>query len=775
MLETLRDIIHEVNSAADLSTALNIAVQRIRRGMNTQVCTVYLVNEHCSRYVVAATSGLNEQAVGHSFQNVSQGLVGLVGLREEPINLENVADHPSFLPLSDTGDDRYCAFLGMPLIHQRRLLGVIALQRSECHKFSELEESLLVTLCTQLAGSVAHFQATMGMPFELPEPDDEAAANTACFHGTSGAVGACIGEAVVVMPPVDFQDIPDHGYECAEHELKQLENAINAVSSDIVSAAEQLAGRLPEEEQALFDVYLKVLSDNTFLNDIRRRIRDGLWVQAALKKVVEEYVSIFENMEDDYCKERVTDIKDIGCRILSYLQKNEYERIAYKPNTVLISEELSAAMLGEVPKEALVGLISTTGSGNSHVAILARALGVPTVMGAVDMPLAKIADQPIIVDGSLGHVYVAPSPSLVNYYQRIIAGDLQFQKKLDAIRDQPAITKDHCPLSLWINTGLSSDFTGLLDEGAAGVGLYRTELPFMLSDCFPSGAEQEALYRKQLLAFSPRPVTMRTLDIGGDKSLSYFPIHEANPFLGWRGIRVTLDHPELFLVQIKAMLKASVGLNNLRIMLPMVTTVAEVDEALTLITRAYNELSAEVPIVMPKIGVMIEVPAAVYITRAIAKRVDFISVGSNDLVQYLLAVDRNNPRVSNLYHCCHPAVLQALSSVVEGCKLEGRPVSICGEMAGNPATAILLLAMGFNALSMSAVSLLRVKWILRHISRAHAKAILEEVLTYDNATAVYQALQSRLYNDGLGEALGLSQPPTVETTSYCPNSVTSNG
>jgi phosphotransferase system enzyme I (PtsP) len=291
-------------------------------------------------------------------------------------------------------------------------------------------------------------------------------------------------------------------------------------------------------------------------------------------------------------------------------------------------------------------------------------------------------------------------------------------------------------------------------RGAEGVGLYRSEVPFMSNERFPSEKEQAAIYREQLAAFHPQPVTMRTLDIGGDKSLSYFPIKEQNPFLGWRGIRVTLDHPEIFLVQVRAMLKASEGLENLRILLPMISGVLELEESLHLIHRAWSEVRDEgVSVPMPPIGVMIEVPAAVYQIRELASQVDFISVGSNDLTQYLLAVDRNNPRVADLYDFLHPAVLQALRQVVDGTHAEGKSVSICGEMAGNPLAAVLLLAMGFDSLSMNATNLPKVKWLLRQITASKARELLDEVMRIDNPNVIGSTLNLALRNLGLGRVI----------------------
>ncbi|WP_299729594.1 phosphoenolpyruvate--protein phosphotransferase [uncultured Endozoicomonas sp.] len=760
MLNTLRNIVQEVSAASDLQMALEIIVQRVRGAMETEVCSVYLFDPENSTYTLMASEGLNPEAVGQVTLAHSEGLVGQVGLREEPMNLEDAASHPKFHYVQATGEERLTSFLGVPIIHNRNPLGVMVVQQVEQRRFDEHEEAFLVTMSAQLAGVIAHAQATGSITMVTSTLTTTAAPakkkKIARFKGSAGSTGVAIGHVVVVSPPADLSSVPDRTWKDLDQELTLLGDALIAVRAEMEDTAARLAGRLPEEERALFDVYQRMLDDRALGQEIRDRIRAGAWAQGALRQVIEEHVRNFEMMDDHYLRERAADVRDLGRRVLAYLQQGEHARVEYPENTILISEELSPVMLGEVPQDSLAGLVSIRGSGNSHVAILARALGVPTVMGVVDLPFHKLSGKKMIVDGNLGLVYSTPAQELLDYYVEVVEEENQFSKGLEAIADLPCETVDKHRIPLWVNTGLMTDTIRSLDRGAEGVGLYRTEVPFMVRDRFPSESEQEKIYRYQLESFHPRPVTMRTLDVGGDKSLSYFPIKEDNPFLGWRGIRVTLDHPEIFLVQVRAMLKASLGLDNLRIMLPMISSVFEVEEAQHLIHRAYEEVLAEGwSVKMPPVGVMIEVPAAVYIVKDLALRVDFLSIGSNDLTQYLLAVDRNNPRVSDLYHSFHPAVLKALQSVVNDAHEAGKTVSICGEMAGDPAAAVLLVAMGFDMLSMSAVNLLKVKWVLRKISMERAQEIFAELLQQDNAELIRSSLELALCKEGVGKVLGI--------------------
>jgi phosphotransferase system, enzyme I, PtsP len=412
---------------------------------------------------------------------------------------------------------------------------------------------------------------------------------------------------------------------------------------------------------------------------------------------------------------------------------------------------VTASRLAEVPRNHLSGVISAEGSSSSHVAILARSMGIPTVMGITGLPLADLENKKLVLDGYNGRVYISPSQPLQKEFIRLIQEEKELYAGLEELRDLPPQTPDGHHLPLHVNMGLMADIPSSINAGASGIGLYRTEVPFMIRDRFPSEEEQRMMYRSMLEAFAPRPVTMRTLDIGGDKNLPYFPVEEDNPFLGWRGIRITLDHPELFLVQLRAMLRAASGLNNLQIMLPMVSSLSEIIEAQRLLAQAYAEVTEEgTSIIMPKIGVMIEVPSAVYQARRFAERVDFLSVGSNDLTQYLLAVDRNNARVANLYDVLHPAVLLALQTVVQSAHAEHKPANICGEMAGDPAAAILLLGLGFNVLSMNATSIAKIKWVIRNFSLSRAEELVKEALLLHDGVAIRHLLEDALDQAGLG-------------------------
>jgi phosphotransferase system enzyme I (PtsP) len=753
MLDILRRIIQEVNAAPDLQKALDIIVQRVRTNVGVDVASVYLLDDEHGQYVLMATEGLRKDAIGKVRIPKGKGLIGMVAGREEPVNLEDAPSHPQYLFIVETGEQPYHGFLGVPIIQYRKVLGVLVIRQREYRKFGEEEEAFLVTLAAQLAGAITHAGAS-GEISRLLENRDEASVT---LRGLPGAPGLAIGQAMVVYPPRNLDAIPDRKPGDIQTEVEVFHQAVAAVQDDLRDYSNRMSGSLPAEDLALFDALLLMLESDSLVGKTVDRIRAGNWAPGALRATIADHVRVFETMEDAYLRERASDIRDLGRRIVTHIQNDRPAARPVYSSTVLVGKEISAGQLAEVPIEHLAGIVSTSGSSSSHVAILAQSLGIPAVMGVEDLPVARMEGQTLIADGYRGEVFVRPSELLRNEFLRLQAEESALINGLKEMADHPSVTPDGVPVPLYLNTGLVfSDIESSMHSESDGVGLYRTEIPFLIREQFPGEEEQLRIYRKALEAFAPRPVTLRTLDVGGDKMLSYFPVKEDNPFLGWRGIRISLDHPEIFLTQLRAMLRASVGLDNLTILLPMVSTVTEIDIAMTFITQAMGELIEEgMAVHRPPIGVMIEVPSAVYQVPAMARRVDYFSIGTNDLTQYLLAVDRNNSRVAGLYQSLHPAVLGAIKQVVDAAHQLGKPVSVCGEMAGDPAAALALLGLGVDSLSMSVSSLPRVKWVIRSFTRAEAQDLLRQVWTMEDPRAIRALYNSVLVQGGLG---GLVRP-----------------
>ncbi|RUO33551.1 phosphoenolpyruvate--protein phosphotransferase [Aliidiomarina sanyensis] len=750
MLTTLQRIVEVVNQAPDLDSALRAIVNRVRAALGSDVCSVYLADHDRQEFVLMATEGLKLDTHQRVSLQFGEGLISLAAQREEPLNFANAAEHPNFKLVESVGEEAYRAMLVAPIIHQRKVLGVLAVQQKKARAFSGEEEAFVVTLAAQLAAVIAHAEAK-GLVTGQHSPW------LRNLTGLAGAPGVAIGQAFIGKPAATLSSVVPRRTEYPWREIHKFRKAVLQTRMELRSLAEQVAEYVAEDTLAIFDVYQGMLDAASLGDAVEKKIKDGWMAQTAVKMVVEDFVAQFEGLDDPYLRERAVDVRDLGQRILSYLQERNGAQQSFPESCILVADEVTASMLASVPRDKLQGLVSLHGSANSHAAIMARSMGIPAVFGINEVPLTYLSERELIVDGYSGDVFVNPPAQLLEEYEVLRNEELELAAIVAEGRDQPAQTEDGVRVSLQVNAGMNVEHGQDRWGHYEGIGLYRTEIPFMMRERFPTEKEQLDLYRQTLRAHKKVPVVMRTLDIGGDKPLPYFPIQEENPFLGWRGIRMTLDHPEIFLVQVRAMLRASVGYENLNILLPMITTLDEVDEATRLINQAYFEVRNELAqsdkqeqLTRPLVGVMVEVPALLYQLEAVAKKVDFFSVGTNDLTQYLFAVDRNNARVASLYDTYNPALLHALQHIVERCEELRKPVSVCGEMAGDPGGALLLVAMGYRTLSMSTHNLDKIRWILRHVDSNVLQVLLTQALSCSHPDQVRRLVTLKLEALGLG-------------------------
>ncbi len=743
MIHRLQRIVQEVNRAPDIDRALNLITESLTRDLDADACTIFLASkEDPGIQVLKACSGLNPDIIGKVERRLGQGLIGTIAARAEAINLVDAPSHKDFMLVPDSGEADYPVYLGVPIIAHRDVLGVIAVQRAE-NAFNEDEEAYLTTLAAQLATSIERAES---------QGRFSALSATHMVKGVPGAPGMAIGVAMVLNRGVNLESVPDKKTDDVDSELVTFNEAVSKVCDELNQQAEKMRASLPEEECALFIAYAQMLSGGSLIEDTEKRIREGNWAPSSWRDTVEEHAYVFEQMEDSYLAERANDIRDLGLRVLRKLMLEQSQYLDFPDRTILVGDEVTATDLADVPADCLSGIVSAHGSSSSHVAILAHALGIPAVMGVPNLPVKQLDGVRLVVDGYNGSAYINPDRMVLDEYEQYLAEEAIIEQDLVGLKGQPAITTDNHPIRLMVNSGLMSDYTPSLRSGAEGVGLYRTEIPFQVRDRFPSEEEQYQIYRSVLQTFKGMPVVLRTLDVGGDKPLNYFPIREANPFLGWRGIRITLDHPEIFVTQVHAMLRANVGVNNLEILLPMISGSAELDESLFLINRVRAEIEEELgeSIRLPKIGAMIEVPSAVYQIEDICELVDFVSIGTNDLTQYLLAVDRNNENVADLYSSLHPAVLKAMCQIVKGARVSATPVSVCGELAGDPLGVMALLGMGIDTLSMSVGSLLRAKKVILSFSLSELVELLKQALEMPDAPSVRALYAAKLDERGLG-------------------------
>ena len=741
MLTRLREIVEKVASAPRLNEALDILVTDVCKAMETEVCSVYLADNDRRCYYLMATRGLKKPRGRTVALAFDEGLVGLVWRLAEPINLADAQKHPSFKYIPAVKEERFRAFLGVPIIQRRQLLGVLVVQQRELRQFDESEESFLVTLATQMAAILSQSQlnALFGQYRQTR------------IRALPASSGVAIAEGWMDASLPLMEQVYEASTLDTASERERLTGALEEAANEFRRYSKRYAAGAQKETAAIFDLYSHLLSDARLRRELFDEVDKGSVAEWAVKKVIEKFAEQFAALSDGYLKERAGDLRTLGQRLLFHLDDTTQGPNTWPERIILVADELSATTLAEVPQDRLVGVVVRDGAANSHAAIMVRALGIPTVMGA-DIQPSLLHGHMLIVDGYRGDLLVDPEPVLLQEYQRLISEENELSRLAEDDLERASELKSGERVKVMLNAGLSPEHEEKLGSFIDGIGLYRTEIPFMLQSGFPSEEEQVAQYQGMLQMFNSKPVTLRTLDIGADKQLPYMPISEENPCLGWRGIRITLDQPEIFLIQVRAMLRANAATGNLSILLPMVTSLEEVDEARRLIERASREVEEMIgyAIPRPRLGVMLEVPSMVFMLPQLANRIDFISVGTNDLTQYILAVDRNNTRVANMYDCLHPAVLRALAMIAHDAERFGIDLRLCGEMAGDPMCVTILVGLGYRHLSMNGRSVARVKYLLRRIDIEEAQELSRRSLEAQMTTEVRHQVAAFMERRGLG-------------------------
>ena len=694
LLRRLREVMAEPVSAQE---RLDKIVVLIAANMVAEVCSVYVLRVD-STLELYATEGLNRDAVHHTVMRADEGLVGLVASQASAINLSNAQAHPAYSYRPETGEEIYHSFLGVPILRAGNTLGVLVVQNRARRTYSEEEVEALQTTAMVLAEVIASGELSA-----LAPPGAEPAARRS-LHLTGKALseGIALGHVVLHEPRVvvtNFiaDDIPK--------ELKHLESAVETLRTHLDELLEH--GDVVEggEHRDVLEAYRMFAYDRGWVHKLEEAVMTGLTAEAAVERVQSDTRARMLRQTDPFLRERLHDLDDLANRLMRQLTGRDHapSRENLPENAILVARSMGPAALLDYDRKRLRGLVLEEGGPHSHVAIVARALGIPAV-GDIDNATGIVdPGDAIIVDGSAGDLQVRPLPDMEAAYAERVRLRARRQQQYLALRDKPCVTKDGEEVTLLINAGLTVDLPHIADTGAAGIGLFRTELQFMVAPNFPRSSEQYALYRTVLDAAGDKPVTFRTLDIGGDKVLPYMRnIEEENPALGWRAIRLGLDRPALLRTQLRALLRAAGG-RALKIMFPMIATVGEFDQAkelvereLTHLRRHGHKLPAQV-----EVGSMVEVPSLLYQLDELLDHADFLSVGSNDLVQFLYAVDRGNPRVSGRFDPLSAPVLRALKYIADKGRAHGKPVTLCGELASQPIGALALVAIGYRALSVT--------------------------------------------------------------------------
>ena len=721
LLRRLREIMADPVSA---QARLDRIVVLIAANMVAEVCSVYVMRGD-GNLELSATEGLNREAVHLTTMRAGEGLVGLIASTAEPLALSDAQTHPAFSYKPETGEEIYHAFLGVPILRAGNTLGVLVVQNRTYRLYTEEEIEALQTTAMVVAEMIASGElqglAAPGVGTALRRPVHQ--------RGVTLSEGIGLGHVVLHEPRVTVKNLIA---ENVEAEVKRLEAAIAEVRTSIDELIERGDVAHHGEHRDVLETFRMFAHDQGWLRRMREAVLSGLTAEAAVERVQSDNRARLMRQTDPYLRDRLHDLDDLANRLLHRLVGRELvvDRSTVPDNAILVARSMGPAALLDYDRSRLRGLVLEEGGPTSHIAIVARALGIPAVSEVENATAIVEPGDAIIVDGVAGEVQIRPSADIEGAYGEKARLRARRQEQYRRLRDVPSVTKDGVAVELQLNAGLLVDLPHLPETGAAGIGLFRTELQFMIAERMPSSAEQQALYKAVIEAAGDLPVTFRTLDIGGDKILPYMQaMEEQNPALGWRAIRIGLDRPGLLRSQLRALLRAAAG-RPLKIMFPMVATCDEFERARTILMREKAYLSRHghpLPSDL-KLGVMVEVPSLLFQLDEIAKAADFLSVGSNDLMQFLFAVDRENRLVANRFDPLSAPSLRALRLIAERAAAADCPTTICGEIGGHPLEAMALIALGFRRLSMSPAAIGPVKAMIVKMDLTDTAATVEREL-----------------------------------------------
>ena len=718
----LRQIREALAGGGPAQARLDMVVRIIARSMVAEVCSLYM-RRAAGDIELFATEGLDPGAVHVTRMQPGEGLVGEIMRLARPLNLADAPNHPAFSYRPETGEDPYHAFLGVPLLRGGRAIGVLVVQNRTERVYTEDEVEDLQIIAMVLAEMVAGGEL---ITEEELKGVELAPHKSERLKGSKFSDGLAYGVAVLHEPPVaPSQLLAD---DVAAEEIR-LKDAVSGLQAQIDNMLEGQHG-LVEASYEVLDTYRMFAHDRGWNRSLEEAVRNGLTAEAAVERVRSEHRARLGQARDPYLRERLHDLEDLNDRLLRHLSGDGHVARDLPDNAILIARNLGPADILEYDRTKLRGLLLEEGSAASHAAIVARALDIPCV-GRLPGLRDKVSEgDPVIVDAESGEAYLRPRLDVIKSIQVRIEIRNQRQAEFARLRDTPAFTRDGAKITLLMNAGLEVDLDILRETGAEGIGLFRTEFQFMVAEELPRFNAQTALYSRVLDAADGLPVTFRTLDLGGDKVLPYLEAErEDNPALGWRAIRMGLDRPALLRLQLRALIAAAKG-RPLRIMFPLVATVEEfragralVDTEVAWALRRGRPAPSRLDV-----GAMIEAPSLVWHLDALLPMTDFVSVGTNDLMQYIFAADRGNPRVADRYDSLSPPALRALAAIQQASAETGTPVSVCGEMAGRPLEAFTLVALGFERLSMPPTGLGPVKQMVLSCDREAARRGVSSLL-----------------------------------------------
>lgn len=724
LLRRLREVMAQPEST---QARLDRVVVLIASNMVAEVCSLYLRRRDDSLELVA-TEGLEERAVHNTHLKRGEGLVGLIAQEAEAMQFPDAQNHPAYSYRPETGEEIYHSFVGVPILRGGHAIGVLTVQNRTHRQYTDEEVEALQTTAMVLAEMLASSGLLTSDDVGAGEREDALRYNVQPL-----SEGVALGHAVLHEPPVLVTKLIA---EDVELEQRRLDQAIDELTGMIDAMLERGDMARAGEHREVMEAFRMFADDRGWRRRLEEALHTGLTAEAAVQRVRNDTRARMLRQTDAHARDRLHDIDDLSNRLLRLLSGGTDTAASgtLPDDTILIARNMGPAELLDYPRDKLRGLVLVEGGAGSHVAIVARALGVAAVSQAKGVLEAVEAGDAAIVDADGGELHIRPTPEVVQAYSDKVRFRARRQAQYAALRTVPAVTLDEVKISLNINAGLLFDLPHLEESGADGIGLFRTELQFMISSTFPRLDQQTRMYKAIFDAAGGKPVVFRTLDVGGDKVLPYFQaVKEENPALGWRAIRMALDRPALFRTQIRALMRAAAG-RELRVLLPMIADVGELTEAKALITKELQILKRHGKPEPSRllVGAMVEVPALLWQLDQVLPLLDFVSVGSNDLMQFMFAADRTNEKVAGRFDSLNHAALRALRAVVVAGERHAVPLTLCGEMAGRPLEAMALIALGFRSISMAPASVGPVKAMVLSLDVGEAGDRLHSLLEQDS-------------------------------------------
>ncbi|WP_160011775.1 phosphoenolpyruvate--protein phosphotransferase [Rhizobium sp. 18055] len=721
LLKRLRELMAE---PLEPQERLDRIVSQIASNMVAEVCSVYVLRAD-GVLELYATEGLNREAVHLAQLKMGQGLVGTIAASAQPLNLSDAQSHPAFRYLPETGEEIYHSFLGVPILRAGRSLGVLVVQNKASRNYRDEELEALETTAMVLAEMIA-----TGELKKLTKPGLELdLTRSVTIDGDTYNEGIGLGYVVLHEPRIVVTNLLN---DDADKEIRRLAESLGSLRISIDDLLSQRDMSMEGEHREVLETYRMFAHDQGWVRKLEEAIRNGLTAEAAVEKVQSDTKARMMRLTDPYLRERMHDFEDLANRLLRQLTgyTGRTSGDGFPADAIILARAMGAAELLDYPRASVRGLVLEEGAVTSHVVIVARAMGIPVVGQAAGIVALAENGDAVIIDSDGGHVHLRPLPEHQRSYEEKVRFRARRQEQFRALRAVEPLTKDGQRISLQMNAGLLVDLPQLSESGAEGIGLFRTELQFMIAATLPKAEEQEIFYRSVLKQAAGRVVTFRTLDIGGDKVVPYFRGHEEeNPALGWRAIRLSLDRPGLLRTQLRAMLKAAAGM-ELKLMVPMVTEVSELQQVRELLQKEVQHLSRFGHGLPRKLqfGAMLEVPSLLWQLDELMAAVDFVSVGSNDLFQFTMAVDRGNARVSDRFDTLSKPFLRILRDIARAGERNKTPVTLCGELAGKPISAMALFGIGFRSVSMSPASIGPVKAMLLGLDVGALEKLMNDAL-----------------------------------------------